>query len=101
MKIQSCPDLLAWSAPPTYSKTFVTKSSVPEMLRREFIRGVPAAGLAASMPAALAAVDLPSLPTDSATSPFLFSVMLWTVERSLPFEQRINKVAEAGYHAVE
>jgi hydroxypyruvate isomerase len=68
------------------------------MLRREFIRGVPAAGLAASMPAALAAADLPILPT---ASPFLFSVMLWTVERNMPFEQRINKVAEAGYHAVE
>jgi len=27
--------------------------------------------------------------------------MLWTVEPKLPFEQRIAKVAEAGYHAVE
>jgi hydroxypyruvate isomerase len=30
-----------------------------------------------------------------------FSVMLWTVERSLPFDQRISKVSDAGYHAVE
>jgi len=28
-------------------------------------------------------------------------VMLWTVYRDLPFEQRLEKVAEAGYHAVE
>jgi len=27
--------------------------------------------------------------------------MLWTVYRDLPFEQRLEKVAEAGYHAVE
>lgn len=27
--------------------------------------------------------------------------MLWTVEPKLPFEQRIAKVADAGYHAVE
>lgn len=33
--------------------------------------------------------------------PFKLSVMLWTVFRNLPFEQRLEKVAEAGYHAVE
>jgi hydroxypyruvate isomerase len=27
--------------------------------------------------------------------------MLWTVYRNLPFEQRLEKVSEAGYHAVE
>jgi hydroxypyruvate isomerase len=68
------------------------------MLRREFIGGIPAAGLAATMPTAMTGVGLTVPPT---VSPFLFSVMLWTVERNLPFEQRISKVAEAGYHAVE
>jgi hydroxypyruvate isomerase len=29
------------------------------------------------------------------------SVMLWTVFRKLPFEERLEKVAEAGYRAVE
>lgn len=33
--------------------------------------------------------------------PFKFSVMLWTVFKGLPFEQRLEKVSEAGYHAVE
>jgi hydroxypyruvate isomerase len=33
--------------------------------------------------------------------PFKISVMLWTVFQKLPFEQRLEKVAEAGYHAVE
>ncbi|HZD07071.1 MAG TPA: hypothetical protein VE176_02420, partial [Candidatus Limnocylindrales bacterium] len=27
--------------------------------------------------------------------------MLWTVYQNLPFEQRLEKVAEAGYRAVE
>ena len=31
----------------------------------------------------------------------LFSVMLWTVERNSPFDQRVAKVADAGYHAIE
>ncbi len=33
--------------------------------------------------------------------PFQFSVMLWTVFKDLPFEQRLEKVAEAGYKNVE
>ena len=33
--------------------------------------------------------------------PFKISVMLWTVFRDLPFEQRLQKVAEAGYRNVE
>ncbi len=35
------------------------------------------------------------------SSPFGLSVMLWTVFRDLPFEQRLQKVAEAGYRNVE
>lgn len=34
-------------------------------------------------------------------APFKPSVMLWTVFTDLPFEQRLEKVAEAGYHNVE
>jgi hydroxypyruvate isomerase len=33
--------------------------------------------------------------------PFKLSVMLWTVFSKLPFEQRLEKVAEAGYHNIE
>lgn len=33
--------------------------------------------------------------------PFKLSVMLWTVFQKLPFEERLEKVAEAGYRAVE
>jgi hydroxypyruvate isomerase len=34
-------------------------------------------------------------------APFKVSVMLWTVFRKLRFEERLDKVAEAGYHNVE
>jgi hydroxypyruvate isomerase len=45
-------------------------------------------------------------PLDAAPSPseeasFRTSVMLWTVSRDLPFDQRLETVAEAGYRAVE
>jgi len=35
------------------------------------------------------------------TAPFRLSIMLWTVFADLPFEQRLEKVAEAGYQNVE
>jgi hydroxypyruvate isomerase len=34
-------------------------------------------------------------------TPFKVSIMIWTVFHGLPFEQRMEKVAEAGYRAVE
>jgi hydroxypyruvate isomerase len=34
-------------------------------------------------------------------APFKLSVMLWTILTDLPFEQRLEKVAEAGYKYVE
>jgi len=45
----------------------------------------------------------PQLPAEDevARVPFQISVMLWTVFRELPFEQRLEKVAEAGYRYVQ
>jgi len=45
----------------------------------------------------------PRLPAgdEVARVPFKISVMLWTVFRELPFEQRLEKVAEAGYRYVQ
>jgi len=40
-------------------------------------------------------------PVAADDSPFPISVMLWTVYKDLLFEARLEKVAEAGYHAVE
>ena len=49
-------------------------------------------GIAASAPGNQGAV--PGVPFD-------LSVMLWTVFRDLPFEQRLEKISEAGYKKVE
>ena len=63
------------------------------MNRRQFGKSVVATSVAAALgsPACAAAP----------TIPFPLSVMLWTVARKLPFLDRLGKVAEAGYHAVE
>jgi hydroxypyruvate isomerase len=70
------------------------------MNRRTFSKTLAggALGTAAfsNAPLAPAAMD-----TSVAESPFKISLMLWTVFNGLPFEQRLEKVAEAGYHAIQ
>jgi hydroxypyruvate isomerase len=67
------------------------------MDRRQFAQTAAAALGAIAIPSALSSAQ----PSGSASLPFNLSVMLWTVYKDLPFEQRLEKVAEAGYHAVE
>src|SRR5580700_6403698 len=72
--------------------------------RREFVGACAAAALtgAAASPSAFAS-PAPAVPVASEADgvPFSLSIMLWTIFNDLPFEQRLEKVAEAGYHAVE
>ena len=49
----------------------------------------------------VAAADSPKRLAPESATPFPLSIMLWTIYRDLPFEQRLEKVAEAGYGAVE
>src|SRR5437667_5427802 len=68
------------------------------MNRREFTQTAAGAAFAVALP--------PNSVLDAAadakpTVPFKLSVMLWTINKQLPFEQRLEKVAEAGYGAVE
>lgn len=68
------------------------------MNRRTFTQSLAVAAVAAaapSLPAAQRAAVVRRTPT------FPLSVMLWTVFRDLPFEERLAKVAEAGYSNVE
>jgi len=69
------------------------------MNRRMFTQGLATAALVASTPRgrSLPAAD----ETQSGTAPYKVSVMLWTVFKDLPFEQRLAKVAEAGYTNIE
>jgi hydroxypyruvate isomerase len=71
------------------------------MRRREFVGVFAGAALATAVGSPSAAAQ--PIPTVSEADgvPFSLSVMLWTVYRNLPFPQRLEKVAEAGYHAVE
>jgi hydroxypyruvate isomerase len=71
--------------------------------RRRFSRNLAGAALGATALARpSAAAKGTSLNAGSATgAPFKISVMLWTVFKELPFEQRLEKVVEAGYTNVE
>ena len=70
------------------------------MRRREFVGAC--LGAAVASPFATTTFASSSSPkTPASGPPFKLSIMLWTVYEKLPFEQRLEKVAEAGYHAVE
>lgn len=71
------------------------------MRRREFVGACAAAALtgAAAGPSAMA-LAAPAA-AEAEGIPFSLSVMLWTVYRDLPFSERLEKVHEAGYRAVE
>src|SRR6516165_11782400 len=78
------------------------------MNRRDFARNFAgsALGAAALETAALGrsarrAAAAPAAEGEAPGVPFKLSVMLWTVFQKLPFEQRLEKVAEAGYKYVE
>jgi hydroxypyruvate isomerase len=76
------------------------------MDRRVFARSLAGTLLSASaLQRALARENSQAAPNknsdEAATVPFDLSVMLWTIFRDLPFERRLEKVAEAGYKNVE
>ena len=66
------------------------------MNRREFAQGIASTALAGGVLRAKAASK-----SAEGTTPFPLSVMLWTVYNKLPFENRLAKIAEAGYTNVE
>jgi hydroxypyruvate isomerase len=67
-----------------------------KMNRREFAKTIASTALIATATRSQSAEPVVPSPT-----PFPLSVMLWTVFRELPFEQRIAKVVEAGYTNIE
>ena len=71
------------------------------MNRRQFTQALAVSAFAASSPAPRALASLPGNSADGGTSPFPLSVMLWTVFNNLPFEQRLEKIVEAGYTNIE
>jgi hydroxypyruvate isomerase len=67
--------------------------------RREFAKTI--AGAAAGAMLAPSAPVFAQTSKPSGVVPFQFSVMLWTVFTDLPFDQRLEKVSQAGYKHVE
>src|SRR6476646_1952401 len=67
------------------------------MNRRDFAKTAAGAAVAAAFPAhsLLDAAEI------KPAVPLKLSVMLWTINKQLPFERRLAQVAEAGYAAVE
>lgn len=68
------------------------------MNRREFALSLAGAAAGATLSTRGYGVNLDEV---TAKSPFKFSVMLWTLSKELPFERRLEIVAEAGYTGVE
>jgi hydroxypyruvate isomerase len=71
------------------------------MDRRMFAQALATAALAAAAPGTPAAAEREPPEAGQGETPFPLSVMLWTVFTDLPFEQRLAKMAEAGYRNVE
>ncbi len=74
------------------------------MNRRTFARNVAGTLLSASAVTSAAFAEESSqtaLSRESSRAPFKLSVMLWTVFRDMPFEERLEKVAAAEYTNVE
>lgn len=71
------------------------------MNRRTFARNVAGALAAAPVASSITGSVSAFAQTAHAEPAYKLSVMLWTVYRDLPFEQRLEKVAQAGYKNVE
>jgi hydroxypyruvate isomerase len=75
------------------------------MNRRTFTQVLATAALGAAAPSVPAATLSGAASSGAAQSPqspsFSFSIMLWTVYKDLPFEQRLEKMADAGFTNVE
>lgn len=71
------------------------------MNRRTFARTIAATGAALAAGTRVVPALQPAVSAASGGPPFPLSVMLWTVFKDLPFEQRLEKIAQAGYRNVE
>lgn len=76
------------------------------MNRRSFVRKLAGVAGAASVAGMAPLKALPALPAHAtqagrAPAPYKISVMLWTVFPHVTFEERLERVAEAGYRSAE
>ncbi|HEV2214484.1 MAG TPA: TIM barrel protein [Terracidiphilus sp.] len=71
------------------------------MNRREFAQAMATAALGVAGSVRAADAEASAGEAGAGAGPFPLSVMLWTIERERPFEERLATVAEAGYRNVE
>ncbi len=71
------------------------------MNRRQFTQVLAVSAFATSSPASHALASFSENSADGGATPFPLSVMLWTVFNDLPFEQRLERIVEAGYTNIE
>lgn len=71
------------------------------MNRRTFARAAGGILAGSMLPVRPVLAEESAVPVAGTTAPFGLSVMLWTIFRDLPFEQRLDKVAAAGYTNIE
>jgi hydroxypyruvate isomerase len=71
------------------------------MNRRQFTQALAVSAVAVASPAPSALASSHGTGDDHAATPFPLSVMLWTVFNDLPFEQRLERIVEAGYTNIE
>jgi len=71
------------------------------MNRRTFTQAIAAAAVGAASTSSPASTVRSAMAERPGSTPFPLSVMLWTIYRDLPFEQRLEKIAEAGYTRVQ
>jgi hydroxypyruvate isomerase len=72
------------------------------MNRRDFHRALAGGALSAALAPAISRAELAQTSEGEAVGvPYKLSVMLWTVFNKLPFDERLERIAEAGYQAVE
>src|SRR5579875_3393352 len=81
-------DLSGLVPPPRYAPIAPGARS---MNRRTFSRSLAGAAVTAALPAFRGAAKA----AEQSAAPYQSSVMLWTVFKNLPFEHRLEKVAEA------
>jgi hydroxypyruvate isomerase len=71
------------------------------MNRRTFTQVLATTALSVAVPPLQSGASSAAAEPDAPLPPFPLSIMLWTVFNDLPFEERLAKVAEAGYSNVE
>jgi hydroxypyruvate isomerase len=72
------------------------------MDRRTFNRMLAGTGLGSvAAPSLLQGASPVPAAATTTLAPYKISIMLWTVFRNMPFERRLEKVSEAGFHNVQ